>query len=61
MLNSEVIVLDYELSFLAPNPFQTILELQKTLKFFPQRFEIFVCFRPDTAWVKKVKSTKNHF
>ena len=51
----------FECSFIAQNPFQTILGLQKTLNNFSQKFEIFVCFDPHTVLVKKVKSTKNHF
>ena len=48
-------------SFIAQNPFQTIIGLRKILQFFSQKFENFLCFDPYTAWLKKRKSTKNHF
>ena len=51
----------FECSFIAQNPFQTILGLQKIFKIFFKKFEIFICFDPYTTLVKKVKSTKNHF
>ena len=51
----------FEWFFIAQNPFQTILGLRKLLEFLSQKFNFFVYFDPYTAWVKKVKSTKNHF
>ena len=48
----------FQCSFIAQNPFQTILGLRKILAFFSQEFENFVCLDPHTAYVKKSKVNK---
>ena len=51
----------FECSFIAQNPFQTILGLWKTLKKFRKSFWNLCVSTPILHRWKKVKSTKNHF
>ena len=51
----------FECSFIAQNPFQTILEHRKTLKHFQKFFNFLYVSNPILHRWKKVKSTKNHF